>query len=280
MRTTHRAAMFMLADRCGTAVFMLARPLQAGLQSVTPETCPALVPKPLLLAVTHASCGHRWLQSLHTTVLPLGTTEQLYPLEVHIRTDEMHRLAEYGIAVDHWAAAISGPPASLWSGAASAANGAAAWRESLPAMATSAGSNGNGNGASVQFEPQHRDNGAAAAPVGGNGRGSARRRPPLWRRLFPPVLTRIGAQPANAAELGNSNGAGGGYDVRLNGSSNGAPSYGSSQLNGATLYPRKSGGNGASPPGLNGSAPSLNGASASTVGILNGSRAGLPQLSR
>ena len=41
------------------------------------------------------------LQSLHTTVLPLGTTSErkpLFPLELHIRTGEMHRLAEYGIA--------------------------------------------------------------------------------------------------------------------------------------------------------------------------------------
>ena len=36
-------------------------------------------------------------QSLHTTVLPLGA-EKLFPLEVQIRTAEMHRLAEYGIA--------------------------------------------------------------------------------------------------------------------------------------------------------------------------------------
>ena len=36
-------------------------------------------------------------QSLHTTVLPLGS-EKLFPLEVQIRTSEMHRLAEYGIA--------------------------------------------------------------------------------------------------------------------------------------------------------------------------------------
>ena len=36
-------------------------------------------------------------QSLHTTVLPLGA-QKLFPLEVQIRTSEMHRLAEYGIA--------------------------------------------------------------------------------------------------------------------------------------------------------------------------------------
>ncbi len=186
----------------------------------------------------------------------------------------MHRLAEYGIAVDHWAAAISGPPASSSSGAAAVGNGAATWRESLPAMAASPSSNGSGNGADAHFEPQYRDNGAAAAPIGGNGRSSGRRRPPLWRRLLPPMLTRIGAQPANAAELGTSNGASSAYDVRLNGNGNGAASYGSSQLSGVTLYPQRSGGNGASPPGRNGSAPSPNGASTSAMATMNGARPG------
>lgn len=37
------------------------------------------------------------LQALHTSVLPLGTSD-LFPLEVIIRTAEMHRIAEYGIA--------------------------------------------------------------------------------------------------------------------------------------------------------------------------------------
>lgn len=40
-------------------------------------------------------------QSLHTTVVPLGSDE-LFPLEVHIRTGAMHRLAQYGIAGESW----------------------------------------------------------------------------------------------------------------------------------------------------------------------------------
>ena len=54
------------------------------------------------------------MQSLHTTVLPLNTTTQLFPLEVHIRTDEMHRLAEYGIAGENWTS--PGAAAAIGSG--------------------------------------------------------------------------------------------------------------------------------------------------------------------
>ena len=38
------------------------------------------------------------MQSLHTEVLPIGASKDLFPLEVHIRTADMHRLAEFGIA--------------------------------------------------------------------------------------------------------------------------------------------------------------------------------------
>ncbi len=40
---------------------------------------------------------HFMLQALHTSVLPLGASH-LFPLEVIIRTAEMHQIAEYGIA--------------------------------------------------------------------------------------------------------------------------------------------------------------------------------------
>ncbi|CAI7765111.1 unnamed protein product [Closterium sp. NIES-54] len=39
-------------------------------------------------------------QSLHSTVLPLGASS-LFPVEVHIRTDHMDKLAEWGIAAHH-----------------------------------------------------------------------------------------------------------------------------------------------------------------------------------
>ncbi len=45
--------------------------------------------------VSKGACARA--QSLHTTVLPLGS-EHLFPLEVQIRTQDMHRLAEFGIA--------------------------------------------------------------------------------------------------------------------------------------------------------------------------------------
>ena len=46
------------------------------------------------------------MQSLHTTVLPLGE-EKLFPVEVQIRTFQMHRLAEYGIAGEHLLLAVN-----------------------------------------------------------------------------------------------------------------------------------------------------------------------------
>jgi hypothetical protein len=65
---------------------------------------------------------------LHTTVLPLGTTEQLFPLEVHIRTDQMHRLAEYGIAGENW----TPPAASASSGAPSIGSSRSSSSDALP----------------------------------------------------------------------------------------------------------------------------------------------------
>ena len=69
--------------------------LTAHLQGYQPELAPVgleCVSKGLHLTEFVA-----FFQSLHTTVLPLGA-ERLFPLEVQIRTADMHRLAEYGIA--------------------------------------------------------------------------------------------------------------------------------------------------------------------------------------
>ena len=53
-----------------------------------------------ILACNPERDGCDVVQSLHTTVLPLGA-EKLFPVEVQIRTFQMHRLAEYGIAGGH-----------------------------------------------------------------------------------------------------------------------------------------------------------------------------------
>ena len=63
------------------------------------------------LAASRVTVTNLWsellthVQSLHTTVLPLGS-EPLFPLEVHIRTGAMHRLAQCGIACENWVAAF------------------------------------------------------------------------------------------------------------------------------------------------------------------------------
>ncbi|KAK9867783.1 hypothetical protein WJX84_012328 [Apatococcus fuscideae] len=51
-------------------------------------------------------------QALHTSVLPLGTSD-LFPLEVIIRTAEMHRIAEYGIAGEGWISSSSASSANV-----------------------------------------------------------------------------------------------------------------------------------------------------------------------
>lgn len=42
-------------------------------------------------------------------VLPLGAADNLFPLEVHIRTGAMHRLAQYGIACENWVSSRTPP---------------------------------------------------------------------------------------------------------------------------------------------------------------------------
>lgn len=61
--------------------------------NVAAQSEPMLLPVQDYIATPKAN-GY---QSLHTTVLPLGS-ESLFPLELLIRTDKMHQLAEYGIA--------------------------------------------------------------------------------------------------------------------------------------------------------------------------------------
>lgn len=102
-------------------------------------------------------------QSLHTTVLPLGS-QKLFPLEVQIRTEEMQRLADYGIAGENWVAAgrvmdflSSARDQQLTGVAMDGVNGAAATSAALPAA----------NGTLVNGTPV---NGTPVAGAGINGR--------------------------------------------------------------------------------------------------------------
>jgi hypothetical protein len=57
---------------------------------------------PVLGAADGTVCPGRKLAVAMRQVLPLGAADSLFPLEVHIRTGEMHRLAQYGIACERW----------------------------------------------------------------------------------------------------------------------------------------------------------------------------------
>ena len=78
-------------------------------------------------------------QALHTTVLPFGVSG-LFPLEVQIRSAEMHRRSEYGVAAAAWAAGSDGVMVASPSRSGSPAFGA------RPALKK--GANGAGGGPS------------------------------------------------------------------------------------------------------------------------------------
>jgi hypothetical protein len=75
------------------------------------RTCMGFVQLLLAETLSYCCCRHK-LPS--PQVLPLGAADNLFPLEVHIRTGEMHRLAQYGIACERWVRAVH-PPAGLQS---------------------------------------------------------------------------------------------------------------------------------------------------------------------
>jgi len=80
-------------------------------------------------------------QALHTTVLPFGVSG-LLPLEVQIRSAEMHRRSEYGVAAAAWAAPLEAPRAAPFAtkggrgdaAAAAAARAAAAAPPTPPSL--------------------------------------------------------------------------------------------------------------------------------------------------
>ena len=142
-------------------------------------------------------------QSLHTTVLPLGAGEP-FPLEVHIRTAEMHRLAQLGYVAEMAAAQQmsrrdqggerspldpvlprAGPPPPRGATAAAADGGeaAAAAPASYPGGGAEGGplrgGNGNGNvnghgggGGGLNGNAVGNGNGRGVAAPGGAGQGA------------------------------------------------------------------------------------------------------------
>jgi (p)ppGpp synthase/HD superfamily hydrolase len=214
-------------------------------------------------------------QSLHTTVLPTGlraaaaaaakngngsnsgkVTSTLFPIEVQIRTQQMERLAQYGIAVESWSCAdyaravgadrqqlpTQYPPGSLNTSSSSSNNGASSSNGNNGASSNKSGSNGGGklkglswlnlgalltgNGAigstasagSISSESDTEENNSSNG--NGNGNGAAARS--------------NGANSSNGASYYNSNGTSNGA------SSNGSSNNGSNALvypNGTTTAP-------------------------------------------
>ena len=142
-------------------------------------------------------------QSLHTTVLPLGAGEP-FPLEVHIRTAEMHRLAQLGYVAEMAAAQQmsrrdqggerspldpvlprAGPPPPRGATAAAADGGEAAaaapasYPRGGPEGEPLRGGNGNGNvnghgggGGGRNGNAVGNGNGRGVAAPGGAGQGA------------------------------------------------------------------------------------------------------------
>ena len=74
-------------------------------------------------------------QALHTTVLPFGVSG-LLPLEVQIRSAEMHRRSEYGVAAAAWAAPLEAPRAAPFATKGGRGDAAAAARAAAAAPPT------------------------------------------------------------------------------------------------------------------------------------------------
>lgn len=120
------------------------------------------------------------MQSLHTTVLPLNTTTELFPLEVHIRTDEMHRLAEYGIAGENWTS--PGAAAAIGSGRFGASSRISYSRSDVltsgnGAVSPTAVEGAHTNGSSNRSSSNSSSNGSSSNGSGSNSNGNGRSSP-------------------------------------------------------------------------------------------------------
>ena len=118
-------------------------------------------------------------QSLHTTVLPTGLAAvprgkgapSLFPIEVQIRTLQMERLAQYGIAVESWSCAdyarsISTNGSVVYSASGSSTDSTDMMMATSTNRGTSGSSNGTSSTSSSNGMDKQRKNGSMPLPLG------------------------------------------------------------------------------------------------------------------
>ncbi|KAI3424289.1 hypothetical protein D9Q98_009844 [Chlorella vulgaris] len=211
-------------------------------------------------------------QCLHTTVVPTGldlaaallqngdltpalrkksSVQLLFPIEVQIRSEEMNRLAENGIAVESWSCAdrtwqreepTGGQEAGTGSwlsvsgeGSGSSGSGSSGssdeWEEAgSGSEGTASSSNGSSsNGASSSANGSRRASGGKGSTAAAAA-DSARRFPFNLGRLVANMAGGV-AKPPNTSELSSSNGTSS-NGASSNGASNGASSSSNGSSNG------------------------------------------------
>ncbi|KAL4853513.1 putative GTP diphosphokinase RSH1 [Chlorella vulgaris] len=206
-------------------------------------------------------------QCLHTTVVPTGldlaaallqngdltpalrkksSVQLLFPIEVQIRSEEMNRLAENGIAVESWSCAdrtwqreepAGGQEAGTgsWlsvSGEGSSGSGSSGssdeWEEAGSGSEGTASSNGSSsNGASSSANGSRRASGGKGSVAAAD---SAQRFPFNLGRLVANMAGGV-AKPPNTSEPSSSNGTSS-NGASSNGASNGASSSSNGSSNG------------------------------------------------
>lgn len=146
-------------------------------------------------------------QSLHTTVLPTGlwaaarggSAPALFPIEVQIRTQQMERLAQYGIAVESWSCADY-----TWAVGNDSSNDSSSSSSDVESSTdinstSSNGASSNGNGASSNGNGAVSSNGAASS--NGSSNGASKKGALSWLGLGALLSSMSSSMAGNTASL-------------------------------------------------------------------------------